>query len=286
MRLQSVALELNRMQEAILAVCGQIRLTDALDISVKNSQGYCERVTSADTAISQLLLAHARKVLPESYSEEDLPSQAITEQYCWQIDPLDGTDELIAKHIHHCGVSAALIELTASGRYQPVAGLLYLPYEDVMVKGDLSSNQLSIIEAGRLCQPPARDRSSLRGYVREIDPNQEVKAYYKALGDALGIAAQPINCGGAVHAFVSLILDRINVLCCNYTFSKEWDVSAAEPILKLMGGFLCDLDGSAFSYNKSDFLNHRGFLASISFSQSELMQARAKPALLGPTRQR
>jgi 3'-phosphoadenosine 5'-phosphosulfate (PAPS) 3'-phosphatase len=267
------------MQQAILAAGSQIESPEALHIGVKHSAGYSERFTSIDTAISSLLLQRAREVFPQSYSEEDLPESPLTDKYFWQIDPLDGTDELIEGRLPFCGVSAALHKLRVDGQYEPIAGLLYLPAPEVMVVGDTANNHLAITRKGRDCRIRERDRSRVRGYVRECDPNDEVKAYYHALGTKFGIRSESINCGGAVHAFVSLILDEINVLCFNYGYSKEWDVSAAEPILKLLGGFLCDLDGAPFTYNREDFLNRRGFLASISFAQNELMQTEAKLAL-------
>lgn len=52
-------------------------------------------------------------------------------------------------------------------------------------------------------------------------------------------------------------------------------VSAAQPIIEALGGFVCDLTGQEISYNKSDkaqdHFNRQGFIASIVFSKEQIL---------------
>ena len=267
----NIASEVSRMQRTIEAACTKLSISAPYKVHTKDSGGYAEHLTDIDIALSNALLKAARKVLPQSYSEEDLPEHLCNAEYLWQIDPLDGTDEFINGLTEFCGVSAALLKQATDNTYSPVAGLLYLPLSKIMVIGDKTSGTVRITGAGEPYQLPDRNLSTVRGYMRTIDQNPEMKHYYEEFASAIGTTSSIIESGGAVHAFISLILDKVNVVCLNYDYSKEWDVSAAQPILELLGGFICDLDGNFFTYNRQDHFNRRGFLASIAFPARQLL---------------
>jgi hypothetical protein len=44
-----------------------------------------------------------------------------------------------------------------------------------------------------------------------------------------------------------------------------------EPILAGLGGFVSDMKGVAFTYNKADLVNHNGYAASYSFEAAQIL---------------
>ena len=198
-------------------------------------------------------------------------------------DPLDGTDEFAQGLSHFCGVSAALLSRKDNGSYQAIAGIIYIPAQELLLSADLTNSTLVIKENGiditnRVKENHRANKvepSILRGYQRAIDSNQEVESYYQTLAQRLNLKAETISCGGAAHGFAALVLGEINVLCFNYDYSKEWDVSAAQPIIEALGGFVCDLTGQEIGYNKNnkaqDHFNRQGFIASIVFSKEQIL---------------
>jgi myo-inositol-1(or 4)-monophosphatase len=266
--------ELQRMQNAIISACANhfsgVAPTQS-QIYTKSAGSYTELVTAVDLSLSNDILAVARTALPESYSEEELPSTLCTADMLWQIDPLDGTDEFINGLPSYCGVSAALLKRLRNGTYESIAGILYLPATKMLVTGDRVSRSIEILQDGKRLPLPEYNKLSVTGYLRAVDPSDKAVQYYTEIGRKLGIPSSGIASGGAAHAFVSLITGKINVLCLNYDHSKEWDTSAAQPIIDALGGFLCDLDGRDFSYHRQDHFNRRGFLASIAFSKQQLL---------------
>lgn len=289
-----IAKEVVRLQQIIISACRQefpkqtsghndfdaSTLQRKLKIHTKN---YSELVTVVDIKLSKIILAAAREALPQSYSEEELPTEPSTTDLLWQIDPLDGTDEFAQGLSHFCGVSAALLSRKDNGSYQAIAGIIYIPAQELLLSADLTNSTLVIKENGIDITSRVKENhrankaahSILRGYQRAIESNQEVESYYQTLAQRLNLKAETISCGGAAHGFAALVLGEINVLCFNYDYSKEWDVSAAQPIIEALGGFVCDLTGQEIGYNKNnkaqDHFNRQGFIASIVFSKEQIL---------------
>jgi fructose-1,6-bisphosphatase/inositol monophosphatase family enzyme len=306
-RLQQIIVSASR-QEFPQQSAGQLDF-DASILQQKlkiHTENYSELVTAVDISLSKIILGAAREALPQSYSEEELPTEPSTADLLWQIDPLDGTDEFAQGLTHFCGVSAALLRKKDNGSYQAIAGIIYIPAQELLLCADLVNSTLVIQENGfgktntviekykvnetyQANQTYSANEtgtaankaepSILRGYQRAIDSNQEVESYYQTLAQRLNLTAETIRCGGAAHGFAALILGEINVLCFNYDYSKEWDVSAAQPIIEALGGFVCDLTGQEISYSKSynkskkaqDHFNRQGFIASIVFSKEQIL---------------
>ncbi len=303
----NIAEEIERMQEVLVSACRQEfphKPTEKNDTK-SDSEGhkrkihtknYSELVTAVDINLSKIILAAAREALPQSYSEEELPTEPTTADLLWQIDPLDGTDEFAQGLSHFCGVSAALLRRKDNGIYQAIAGIIYIPAQELLLRADILNSTLVIQENGinittrvkETYKANKKGRANetgtaaneaehpiLRGYQRAIDSNQEVESYYQALAQRLNLKAETIRCGGAAHGFAALVLGKINVLCFNYDYSKEWDISAAQPIIEALGGFVSDLTGQEISYNKSnrtqDHFNRQGFIASIDFSKEQIL---------------
>src|ERR1700678_3823899 len=127
-----VTAEIKRVQAAIIEACARHPLPPGLQfesIQKKLEGAYAENVTALDIALSAELLKSTRAVLPQSYSEEDLPEAPCTDTNFWQIDPIDGTDEFIHGLTQFCGVSATLLQRNPKGTHEPVGGILYLPLE-------------------------------------------------------------------------------------------------------------------------------------------------------------
>jgi len=155
----NIAEEIERMQQVIISTCRQefpqqtaghsdfdaSTLKQKLKIHTNN---YSELVTAVDINLSKIILEAAREALPQSYSEEELPTEPSTAKLLWQIDPLDGTDEFAQGLTHFCGVSAALISKEDNGTYQAIAGIIYIPAKELLLSADLTNSTLVIQENG------------------------------------------------------------------------------------------------------------------------------------------
>lgn len=124
----NIAEEIERMQQVLVSACRQefpkqtaghsefnaSALQQKLKIHTEN---YSELVTAVDINLSKIILAAARESLPQSYSEEELPTEPCTADLLWQIDPIDGTDESAQGLTHFWDVSAAQPIIEALGGF-------------------------------------------------------------------------------------------------------------------------------------------------------------------------
>lgn len=204
-------------------------------------------VTEADIAVNDLLhrrLAHAR---PDygwlSEETEDDPSR-LGKQFVWVVDPIDGT-RAFAKGKPHFAISVALV---TQGR--PVLGVLFNPALDeffiaregagatlngqvikVSTRRELSGCRMAA-HAGMFKHPAWPEKWP---EMNIIDRNSV--AYRIAL----------VACGGADAA---LALSAKN----------DWDLAAADLILREAGGIITRHDGEQLRYNEPD-PRHRSLIA-------------------------
>ncbi len=242
-------------------------------------ENFREIVTTADLEANELLMPRVRARYPGSYSEESLFSDRFEHDLIWQIDPLDGTQEFVAGMADGYALHAALLKRGDDRQHKSVAGIIYCPGTDKLMFSDASGSVH--LQAGEQEQDiNVCTRDKLRGYVRRCDPNEQVEQFYGTLAQALGVPLEMNYGGGAGSAMIALLENKINLIVFNYDYSKEWDVAMAEPMLQGKGGFICDLAGENFSYNRQDPFNRNGFVASVAFAKEEIMPVIPKDLLV------
>ncbi|MFA5995929.1 MAG: inositol monophosphatase family protein [Patescibacteria group bacterium] len=221
-------------------------------------------VTEADVAASKYILDRIRPRFPGSYSEEQKYENRFKHDLIWQIDPVDGTDEFCAGLVDGYAVNAALLQRQPNSTYKSIAGLIYLPGVDKLWRSDQITTNIS-------------SRSKLVGWVRKLDPNKILEHFYYNLGNKLGLTTQLYYDGGSGASIAALLADQTNLVIMNYNYSKDWDIAMAEPILKAYGGFICDLKGNDFTFNRPDSegydepYNLNGYIASLVFTKDEIL---------------
>ena len=183
------------------------------------------RVTAADRAISEGLTRDLLAAFPgdQVFSEElDDPGGplSVTAQFCWVIDPIDGTNNYAAG-IPYCAISLALLENGI-----PVYGVVYDIARRVLIHGGPGFGAFDGDRPARV-KPDAPHENSLIGFhsptERELAPlGQPIIANFKIRG--LGSAT------------LHLAYTAIGLLDGVYDLNvKTWDIAAAVPIA-LAGG--------------------------------------------------
>lgn len=241
---------------------GDSLIRDSCGLVTSRRKPCGEFVTPIDLQSSNAILTATWPDFPDSYSEEHRPEILPTSQAFWVFDTLDGTDEYIKGRQRGYAVQGALYQRNDSGTYDSVAGIIYQP----------GINTAIVAQPGRAprlycnneeAQIPVPDLSKLRGFVREVDYSARLADFYHELGARLGLEVELVLGGGSGSSFVSLATGDVNLVVMPYNYSKEWDIGPADPFMKHSGGFLLDLAGRPFSYNRRDPLNYNGYIASF-----------------------
>lgn len=236
-----------------------------------------ELVTEADDAGSDYILNRIRKDFPGSYSEEKITKDRFDHDLIWQIDPVDDTSEFSAGYAHGYSCNAALLKKT-KGIYQPVAGIIYLPGEDKLLSNDGIETRLIVGGVEQELTPGKND--VVKGCIRKVDPSPELARFYQELGAKLEVDVEVKDAYGAGTLVTDMVQGRLNLVIFNYDYTKEWDTSMAEPIIRSLGGFLCDFEGNDITYNRNDHFNRGGVVFSIVFNKNQIIPIIPKDLLV------
>lgn len=215
-----------------------------VDISIKDDKS---PVTAADIAANDYIVSELKKLTP------DVPivSEEIVNQYdrkelglFWIVDPLDGTKSFIKKSGEFT-VNIALIK-----NKTPIFGVIYIPAKDVVYYTD--NNGCAFVQEQRKASSPIKCRSvaedgaivvaSLSHRTKETDDYIDT------------VKTKEIISAGSSLKFC-LVAEGKADLYPRFGTTMEWDIAAGHAILKAAGGKVSNIDGSDFTYNKSDFRN-------------------------------
>lgn len=222
---------------------------------------YDELVTLADTESSDFVLPVLRARFPGSFTEEHMSEDRFDHDIVWVADTLDGTDEFRHGHRGFC-LQAALLK-RRSGLYVSVAGLIYLPLEKKFVYATESEGPF-VDHNGKISKVAVPKADKIIATQREMDYSKELEAFYEFLRRK-GYHVEVLHTGAAGATFVQMITGPIrpNLYVMPRPYTKEWDVSPADPVIVAAGGWVRTLDFDLFNYNRKNPKNERGYVAAI-----------------------
>ncbi len=102
-----------------------VRIRDTHSSPVHEKEGHYNFVTDTDVAIQEFLREKLSALLPEArFFAEEQENAALTDEYTWVVDPIDGTLNFMRNRHFSC-VSIGLLH-----QKQPVLGMIYNPFTD------------------------------------------------------------------------------------------------------------------------------------------------------------
>lgn len=246
------------MYEKELSVCKDIVLAASEEIlKVYNTDFNVEKkddespVTKADIEANKVIVSMLKKEFNYLIvSEESLNHQQYCdEEYCFIVDPIDGTREFIKKNGEFT-VNIALLhkqELVVGVVYAPVLDELYYAVkgqgaflekngEVKRIKVSSRKNQLKVLIS--------RSHQRLKS-VELLEENKNRIMNVSRLGSSL--KGCRIACGEQDAYY------RFGPTCI-------WDTAAMQIIVEEAGGSLKLLDGSKINYRKRDYINDEFYI--------------------------
>jgi myo-inositol-1(or 4)-monophosphatase len=219
------------------------------------TKGNASPVSEVDIAVDELLRDRLGSAFPDYgwLSEESVDDPArLNKQRVWIVDPIDGTRAFISGR-EDWVISAALVE---AGR--PIAGALYAPVADALY---LAEQGRGMTLNGVATAPSTG--ADVAG-ARASGPQRLLDLLVKA-----GAHATP-----KVHS-LALRLAHVATGVLDVAFagrnSHDWDIAAADIIVREAGGELTTLDGAPVVYNRPSPV-HEALVATGSARQAALLR--------------
>ena len=190
-------------------------------------------VTEADLAVNKYLCDHLTAARPDYgwLSEENTDDPArLSRREVFIVDPIDGTIAFLKNRPHFTICAAIVVE----GR--PCCGVVYNPISDELYSaragGGAHRNGTPIHVAGR-------DR--LEGCAMLGDRTQFTHPPWPAMH---------VQNRNSVAYRLVLVADGSADLSVSLTAKRDWDLAAADVILREAGGLLTDANGATLIYNR------------------------------------
>jgi len=199
------------------------------------------RVTAADLAISEAIVAELRQLFPEDqFLSEELALSAsldVTAEFAWVLDPIDGTNNF-ALGIPQCAISLGICH-----RGEPVYGVIYDLGRKTLMHGGPGHGAWDGERTIKVITAKPHSESIIGMH----SPSN--KAF---LPLASGVLAQfKIRGLGSATLHLAYVAAGILDGCVDFNV-KIWDLAAAIPLVRAAGGEVHFVNGDQLPIRKFD----------------------------------
>lgn len=207
---------------------------------LKEVGGQQESVSELDLAVEERIITAVHEIDPKAsiYSEESrYDPSVLTDEMCVVVDPIDGTDLLLA------GQNGFSISVAILSRHRVIAGLLDFPALDQRFVGSLGGG--AYLNRRRLRLDGPRQLASARV---AISSTQHSIRSLAPLWRSLGVA-ELVPTPGFTAKLASILVGRCDAalyLPIRPRVTYIWDYAAAALLLGEAGGALTTLSGERF----------------------------------------
>ncbi len=214
-------------------------------------------VTSADLAAHKLIMDKLQELTPDIpiLSEEDadisLNTRETWERY-WLVDPLDGTQEFIARS----GDFATIIALVEHNR--PILGVVYGPVSGVTYYAYAGKGAWKI--------PDMSESLRIRTHKHEL-PNQSIAIAISRRQDINRITSKLSSAWnydlvplGSAALKACLVAEGAVDCYLRLGPTGEWDTAATQCIVEEAGGRILNTELDPLSYNERETLENPNFI--------------------------
>ena len=243
--------ELDAMKEAAIAA-GQaiMEIYNSADFIIQTKIDNSP-VTEADQKADEIITNYLRSSFPHYalLSEESFDTQARLEsEFCFIIDPLDGTKEFIKRN----GEFTVNIALCKNNVI--LAGVIFLPVLSELYFAS-KGNGSYLEKDGKLEKLKTSNRTeNLRLAVSRSHRTDEEDRLMSVMN-----ITEVVEAGSSLKG--CLVAKGVADLYVRYGNTMEWDVAAMQIIVEEAGGIMMHTDGEKTIYNKPEPKN-RSFYAS------------------------
>ncbi len=206
-------------------------------------------LTEADKQSNEIIVSKLKEEFQNHaiLSEESKDDKSrLNNDWCWIIDPLDGTKEFIKRN----GEFTVNIALTY--KHKVVLGVIYVPVTDELYYA--TKNQGAFYEKdGEIKKLQVSDKKeNLRLVMSRSHPSDKLKELIDR-NDIKNVKRAGSSLKGC------LIAKGDAEVYYRFGPTMEWDTAAMECIVKEAGGVFRQMDDTEMIYNRENSLNDKGF---------------------------
>lgn len=208
-------------------------------------------LTDADMAANDLIVETLSREFPEISilaEESKTDKSRFSNDWCWIVDPLDGTKEFIKRN----GEFTVNIALSYKGK--SILGVVYVPVTGHLYYGAEGIGSYSLID-GVVKRLHVTDKlDNLISVESKSHMSEKLKELKKTYGHLIG---DSISRGSSLKGL--MIAEGSADIYYRFGYTSQWDTAAMQCIVEEAGGIFMQMDKTEMIYNRRETLNEKGF---------------------------
>lgn len=218
------------------------------DMQVEYKEGDMP-LTAADKAANRIIVACLRKEFPEYaiLSEEEKDNlERLNNDYCFIVDPLDGTKEFIKRN------GQFTVNIALAYQHKSILGVIYVPVTKELFYA--AQGMGAFLEAeGKVTKLSVSNRTE---DIRVVMSNSHGCEQMDQLLEKYQLK-NFVSMGSSLKGCV--IAKGEAEAYYRYNPTMEWDTAAMQCIVEEAGAIFRQMDETEMRYNREDSLNAKGF---------------------------
>ncbi len=232
-------------------------------------------VSAADMAVNQLLISGLKDNL--AYEEWDILSEETSKEktfqrahyekdWCWIIDPLDGTKDFLQ------GSENYAVHIALAYKQKPKIGLVLIPEKNELWFGIIGSGAWCENRDGSKKYISFSDRLDIPELVLVSSKNHQQSKLLNLLSNLE--FAEIIKIGSVGCKVASILRGDADVYISlsGKTSPKDWDMAAPHALIEAAGGMISHADGSNLIYKQTNYSQSGCLIASHGKSHQKICQ--------------
>ena len=210
-------------------------------------------LTLADMKANEIIVKSLKENFPDYaiLSEESRDDKSrLTNDFCFIVDPLDGTKEFIKRN------GQFTVNIALAYKHKVVMGVIYVPVTQELYyasKGD--GAYLETVESYEIQKIQATDKLEDLIVVGSKSHSSEKEA--KLIEDHKELIKETISAGSSLKG--CMVARGQADVYYRFGYTCEWDTAAMQCIVEEAGGIFKQIDGTEMLYNRENNLNEKGF---------------------------
>lgn len=209
-------------------------------------------LTLADQEANKIIIDFLKKNFPQyailSEEEKDQKSR-LENDYCFIVDPLDGTKEFLKRN------GQFTVNIALAYKHESVMGVIYVPVTGELYYATKGSGAFVERVKGQRTKLSVSDHTDISS-LRVVMSNSHGCAEMDALIEKYHLS-NFVKVGSSLKG--CMVASGEADVYYRFNPTMEWDTAAMQCIVEQAGAVFRQMDGSIMTYNREDSLNSKGF---------------------------
>ena len=222
-------------------------------------------VSAADMAVNELLITGLKDNL--SYKEWDILSEETSKEntfqeidfqqdWCWIIDPLDGTKDFLQ------GSENYAVHIALAYKQEPTIGMVLIPERNELWLGIVGSGAWCESRDGEKKQISFSERLDLSEMILVSSKNHQQSTLLNLLSTLCFAETKKIGSVGCKVASILRGEADVYISLSGKTYPKDWDMAAPHALIEAAGGKFSHADGTNLIYRNPNYSQSGCLIAS------------------------